>query len=176
MRVLIVLAVFITALTFGNNGSLAQQTLAPNRVVEELLRASPNELTIELSGYVGPSDPGTVRLYKDLSLSSYFDIPKDAIVSQEGDSKTGPVKLHVRNSATIVLGGRLKADAAGALNSITQRSQGGRLRADTAGAMNSAMPISNSLTCALLLIACGEGNVGACYLYVMYCPVTLPYR
>ena len=59
---------------------------------------------MELKGYVGPSTPETVRLYMNLSLSSYVEIPRNAVVNilQEGDSKTGPVKLYVRNSATIV--------------------------------------------------------------------------
>jgi hypothetical protein len=156
----------------------------PNKIVEQLLRATPSgEPTVELSGYIGYATPESVRLYKDLSLSSYFEIPRADILysSQEGDPKTSPVRVFVRSSATILLGTRLKASTASALNS----SKASRLKAPVGplglrerGADGIPKPPefreAGSLECALLLIACAEGNVGACYLYVMYCSIYLP--
>lgn len=86
--------------------------LVPNQIVKQQLRATPNgEPAVELSGYIGYATPESVRLYKDLSLSSYFDVPRGDILhsSQEGDPTTSPVTLYVRSSATIVLGSRIKA-------------------------------------------------------------------
>jgi hypothetical protein len=78
--------------------------LAPSPIITEMLRAAPEgEGLVSFSGYVGPSTPDTVRLYENLSLSRYLEIPRSAIVHalQEGDSKTSPVKLYVRSSAMI---------------------------------------------------------------------------
>src|SRR5436189_243811 len=97
--------------------SLAQQTtptIVPNPLVEQLMRAAPQgEKLVELRGYVGTSTPDTVRLYADLSLSRYFDIPRSAIVHlvQEGDPKTGPVKIYLHGSTAIVSGIRHSASA-----------------------------------------------------------------
>jgi hypothetical protein len=103
-----------------NAPSFAQQTfspssVAPNPVVEQMLRATPDgEPLVELRGYVGPSTPETVRLYVSLSLSQYLEIPRSAIVYllPEGDPKTGPVKLYVRGTATVVSANRLIASSA----------------------------------------------------------------
>jgi hypothetical protein len=56
------------------------------------------------------------------SLPRYFEIPRSAIVSmvQDGDPKTGPVKLYVRGSATVVSAGRLPAATAA---SVSQRAE-----------------------------------------------------
>src|SRR5262245_59177677 len=77
-------------------------TIEPNPLVEQMLRSAPEGI-VELKGYVGPSTPEMVRLYMSLTLSSYVEIPRSAIVNvlQEGDPKIGPVKLYVRSSATI---------------------------------------------------------------------------
>jgi hypothetical protein len=81
----------------------APHQLAPNPLITELLRAAPDgEEIVRFSGYVGPSTPETVRLYENLSLSRYLEIPRSAILhSEEGDSKTSPVKIFVRSSAII---------------------------------------------------------------------------
>jgi hypothetical protein len=109
-------------LIFGvctNVPSFAQQTFSPssvvpNPVVEQMIRAVPDgESIAELKGYVGPSTAETVRLYDSLSLKRYIEIPRSAIVNmaQEGDSKTGPVKLYVRGTAIVVSASRLTASA-----------------------------------------------------------------
>jgi hypothetical protein len=99
----------LIALGLAGTPLFAQQNvpeIAPNQLVEQMLRSAQNGdgSIVEFRGYVGPSTPETVKLYPNLSLSSYLEIPRSAIVNavQEGDPKTGPVKLYVRGSATIV--------------------------------------------------------------------------
>lgn len=109
MRFASTVAVALIALGLAGTPLFAQQNvpeIAPNQLVEQMLRNAQNGdgSIVEFRGYVGPSTPETVKLYRTLSLSSYFEIPRSAIVNavQEGDPKTGPVKLYVRGSATIV--------------------------------------------------------------------------
>jgi hypothetical protein len=100
--------------------SSAQQTfnpssIMPNPMVEQMLRVVPDgESIVELTGYVGPSTPDTVRLYPDLTMSRYFDIPRNAIVNlmHAGESKNGAVKLYVRGVAPVVMGSRTTANVA----------------------------------------------------------------
>jgi hypothetical protein len=135
--------------------SSAQQTfnpssIVPNPLVEQMLRAAPDgEQIVELKGYVGPSTADTVRLYADLMLSRYIEIPRNAIVNmvQEGDPKTGLVKLYVRSSATVVVASRFSVNA----GSLSLR----------ASALPGARP-RNAVGCLLYGIECLAGNVLAC--------------
>lgn len=135
--------------------SSAQQTfnpssIAPNPLVEQMLRAVPEaERIVELRGYVGPSTAETVRLYGDLTLSRYFEIPRNAIVNmvQEGDPKTGPVKLYVRSSATVVVASRFSVSA-GALSLRESVVPGARPRTPA--------------NCVLLALECSLGIPLAC--------------
>ena len=131
-------AAVLFILCFSRNApSFAQQTdrpfsISPNPLIEQMLRASPDgDQIVELRGYVGPSTPDTVRVYKSLTLSHYFEIPRSAIVhsSQEGDANTGPVKLYVRGSAMIVSATRHTASAA----SRTRRADGLVIRGFASG-------------------------------------------
>jgi hypothetical protein len=77
----------------------AQQTQAfspsvvkASPLVEQMLGTTTDgDRIVELKGHVGPSTRDTVRLYADLSLTRYFEIPRSAIVSmvQDGDPNTG---------------------------------------------------------------------------------------
>src|SRR5262245_13278360 len=110
--------------------SLAQQpqpsSPPANAVLERLLQNSKNkDLTqpqtstmTELKGYVGPSvvcviSPCPVRLYWDLSLTRYWDIPPDAIVQHVpgNDPKNDPVTLYVTSTAPMVTGTTMPAGA-----------------------------------------------------------------
>lgn len=108
--------------------SLAQQAapgISTSPLVEQLLRAAPDgEQLVELSGYVGLSTPEMVRLYRNLSLSSYLEIPRTAIVHsvQEGDPKRGQTRLYVRGSATVVSAFRHNAQS---LAASSRRAVGG---------------------------------------------------
>jgi hypothetical protein len=58
---------------------------AVNPLVEELTK---NEsLAVPLVGYVGPSEAGVVRLYRDLSLRRYVEIPASEIIRVRQDEK-----------------------------------------------------------------------------------------
>ena len=100
--------------------SFAQQTgptttLRTHPAVERLLKNSKDgEPTVPLKGYVNQSSPETVRLYWDLTLSRYFEIPLSAVVDQVqgADPEKDPVTLYVRASARIVSASTVTADAA----------------------------------------------------------------
>jgi hypothetical protein len=49
-----------------------------NPLVEDLLKREAR--AVSLRGYVGPAESGRVRLYSDLSLTRFVEIPDDAIV------------------------------------------------------------------------------------------------
>jgi hypothetical protein len=90
----------------------AQQTsITTNAIVEQLLRDAGGEQIVELSGYVGPSTPETIRLYQDLSLIRYLEIPRAEIIHslQQGDPKFGPTKIYVRGTAKILVAKRQSA-------------------------------------------------------------------
>ena len=55
------------------------------------------ETTIEFRGFVGTGDDEVLRLYTDLGMFSYVDIPKDAVVHVEKDldGVTGKVRSFV---------------------------------------------------------------------------------
>jgi len=156
--------------------------IAPNKLVEALERVGPGtDGIVEIKGYVASSSGETVRVYTDLSLTTFIDIPKEAILHsiQDGDPAATPLRLFVRGSSTLVMGTRFKADRLMAANaskaarsnpplSIRQQLSNSR---NPAGSREAA---SNDLSCLLLFLACAEGNVGACYLYVMYCNIHLP--
>jgi hypothetical protein len=58
---------------------------------------------VELQGYVGPSEAGTVRLYRSLAMDSYVDIPREAILDAadvESDSE-GRVRLYVQGTSEL---------------------------------------------------------------------------
>jgi hypothetical protein len=81
-------ALVLTFLLAINAPSFAQQTgpttnLRNHPAVERLLKNSKDgEPTVQLKGYVIQSSPETVRLYWDLTLSRYFEIPLSAVVDQ----------------------------------------------------------------------------------------------
>ncbi|MGH8069424.1 MAG: hypothetical protein ACRERE_30145 [Candidatus Entotheonellia bacterium] len=53
--------------------------------------------TVEFRGFVGAGDDKTLRIYTDLSMSSYIDIPKEGLVYVEQDptGETGKVRAFV---------------------------------------------------------------------------------
>jgi hypothetical protein len=96
--------------------------LATNAIVDRMAEASANKemaqpqtpTLTELKGYAAQSStPDMVRLYWDLSLSRYWDIPANAIIHQVpgSDPKNDPVKLYVSSSTPIVTGTTMPADA-----------------------------------------------------------------
>ena len=55
------------------------------------------EATIEFRGFVGTGDDSVLRLYADLGMSSYVDIPREAVVYVEKDqsAEIGKVRAFV---------------------------------------------------------------------------------
>jgi hypothetical protein len=70
-----------------------------------------------LKGYVGPSTAETVKLYWDLSLSRYWEIPRSAILSQvPGNGPNDPVTILVPSVTPIIT-----ANSMPATNVVMQR-------------------------------------------------------
>lgn len=55
------------------------------------------EPTVEFRGFIGTGDKETLRLYAELSMSSYVDIPEEGLVHVEQDpSERGKIRVFVR--------------------------------------------------------------------------------
>lgn len=73
-------------------------------VIEKLVKAAGDDSVAQLEGYIGPSKGDTVRLYLTLELTSYVDIPRDALLHVEELSEgEGRVRTHVLGSREIQL-------------------------------------------------------------------------
>lgn len=72
-----------------------------NPLVQALLKRPGR--TVELTGYAGPAELGWVRLYADLGLQRYIDIPESAVASvrQPVDDPTAPCTVFFDTSAEI---------------------------------------------------------------------------
>jgi hypothetical protein len=92
--------------------------LEPNSIVEDMLRKLPgnSDSVVALKGYVGPVSYDTVRLYANLLLARWWDIPRKDVLSSvpSGDPKTEPVTLYVRSSAIVTTSVRHSAGSAAA--------------------------------------------------------------
>jgi hypothetical protein len=157
-------ALVLTFLLAINAPSFAQPTgptttLRTHPALERLLKNSKDgEPTVQLKGYVIQSSPETVRLYWDLTLSRYFEIPLSAVVDQvQGtDPEKDPVTLYVRASARIVSAISLTADSAAS-----------SLTADTADAAVMHRRLGNRFPtipneCVASCVSCSLGHVGSC--------------
>lgn len=58
---------------------------------------------VSLTGYVGPSDRGTLRLYADLSLRTYVEIPLASVVRvvPDRENRNGPSVVLFRTDAEV---------------------------------------------------------------------------
>jgi hypothetical protein len=137
-------------------------TVAPNPAVEQLSRSldAGGEL-VELQGFVGPSTPETVRLYKDLTLNQYLEIPRQSIVQQVSGANTSqPLTIYILSSTVV--------------RSVTRMQAGeyGRLRISSSAAL-SGIPIDGGirpirppqprgLACDLHAINCLAGHALSC--------------
>jgi hypothetical protein len=148
--------------------------ITPNAVLERLLQASKNKdlsqpqtTTItELKGFPGPAivcvtSPCPVRLYWDLSLSRYWDIPANAIIHQVpgSDPKNDPVKLYVPSSTPLVTGTTLSADAA-----VIQKAfidSGGNIPFEGPG-VGAGRPGPRSASCGGWVAGCLMGSGASC--------------
>jgi len=57
-----------------------QSLLEPNSLISTLVEVGKGEELTYLEGYIGPSESGIVRLYGDLNMTYYADIPQEYIL------------------------------------------------------------------------------------------------
>lgn len=78
--------------------------LKVNPIVAKLLKADGQDSIVEIEGYVGSVEEGTVRLYKNLGLSEYVEVPEDSILHTINipDDKGGRVKVYIEASTEVV--------------------------------------------------------------------------
>jgi hypothetical protein len=73
-----------------------------NPIVEKLLSQGEGPL-VALKGYVGPSTGSTVRLYDSITLGSYTDVPKNAVITTTpGSSDADPTTLYIRSGVVLI--------------------------------------------------------------------------
>jgi hypothetical protein len=124
-------------------------TVVPSPMLDSLARgAAGGDAIAEFTGYVGPSPADTVRLYTDLTLTRFIEIPRAAILQQVVGSTAGsPVKLYVRGSTVVVVAARVSAGKA----AVSGRSA-------LARSLPGAVQISSE--CQLACSYCASGAVG----------------
>jgi hypothetical protein len=64
-------------------------------IVETLLKASGGRPVWLLTGYIGPSTEDVLRLYQDLTLGEYFEIPKEAVIHVVAEAEAGKTDVYV---------------------------------------------------------------------------------
>jgi hypothetical protein len=96
-------------------------SITPSPAVQQMVqglqsnqKSTQSPVTIsKLTGYVGPSTADTVKLYWDLSLSRYWEIPRSAIRFQiPASSPDDPVHLYVPSTTAIAIINTMPAEAA----------------------------------------------------------------
>jgi hypothetical protein len=77
--------------------------LSVNPIVARLVKGAGTGSVIGLTGFVGPSEGVSIRLYESLSLDRYLDIPKDSVLHSLAvpDDAHGQVTIYVRSDAKI---------------------------------------------------------------------------
>jgi hypothetical protein len=82
-----------------------ESALKENPLVEELIGSTKGAEVVRFEGYVGASGSESVRLYGDLTLSYFADIPRDAIVHSQriAGQPDGIVRLFLNADARIRL-------------------------------------------------------------------------
>jgi hypothetical protein len=131
MRTATLLLAFF-GLIYGTSLLIAQpfdpSSITPNATVNGLLeglnarRPSPGNSipgapsgstgTTQLKGYVGPPTTDAVRLYWDLTLSRYWEIPRSAILSQlPGNGPNDPITIFVPSATPITIANSMPAEA-----------------------------------------------------------------
>jgi hypothetical protein len=108
-RALAILAVLIGLVV----PSYAQSpSLEPNPLITGMTQAKDPASLAEFKGFIGTADAAdAVRIYRDLSLTMFYDIPRAAVVqsSQKPGDLTAEVTVIVRGDTVITVGAKGKA-------------------------------------------------------------------
>ena len=148
----------------GQPQTLSPSSITPSAIVEQMLQNSKDQTQtmVALKGYVGRSgSPEVVRLYWDLTLTRYFEIPRNAIVQQmQGqDPKNDPVTLYVRSSTPIVTANSMSVDGAAAqrIESLGKTLSGG----------GSGLKLTDMSACTPSFVTCLAGYTAACMINIV---------
>jgi hypothetical protein len=102
-------AVGLLLLLLGMTGLHAQSTTPAPLPIDPAIAAAleaarSGEEVVTLTGYVGPTTAGIVRVYATRTLGLWFDVPEAAIVHVVPPERpgSGPSVLHLRAGAPIV--------------------------------------------------------------------------
>ncbi len=81
--------------------SSTRTALKEHPLIAKLTEAQ--EHVVELRGYVGPAKGGVIRLYRSFEMTSFVDIPEEAVVHAEEDRDVtdGRVRVLVSDSAPV---------------------------------------------------------------------------
>lgn len=89
---------------------MPENKIAVNPLVQKLTKEKP---TIAVAGYVGSGEQGRIRLYRDLSLQAYLDIPQKEVVEFiEGKTPEQRARLFFRTTATVSFAKRVRISEA----------------------------------------------------------------
>lgn len=166
------LALSLSLLPASAQQSFDPATIAPNPLVENLARSAGGDgSVIELQGFVGPSTPETVRLYTDMTLRHYLEIPRQSIVQQvPGATDRDPVTLYTSSSTVIGAVTRAPAGTYGQARDLAKA-----FRATSAAPSQGPRAwYEGDLGCEMHIASCLVGMVPECFIAAGYCAVRPP--
>jgi hypothetical protein len=89
----------------GQEGIMKREYKKPkvNSLIAALLETEKEDMAVTLEGYVGPSNSSTLRLYLDLGVTHYIDVPDESVLQIEDlhESGDGRVRVWVKGSSEI---------------------------------------------------------------------------
>ncbi len=148
-------------------------TVAPSPLVESLARSTGGDgNVVELQGFVGPSTPETVRLYTDMTLRHYLEIPRQSIVQQvPGATESEPVTLYTSSSTVIGAVTRAPAGTYGQARALA-KAFGAMSAPKSPG--DAARWSTGETDCEIYLLSCMVFSMPQCLIGVGYCAVRPP--
>jgi len=151
-----------------------------NPLVRELLSAGDGGKVLTIGGFLGPATEGRVRLYANLGLRTYIELPESEVVRVvDAEKPTDPSTVFFRGDAeiTYVQTATMRADeavaaAAAAPASGTGGCGCGSGAPGTAARQTGGGPVVDICTWScverLRLCAAGSGTIGSLWCYLNY--------
>jgi hypothetical protein len=136
-------------------------SISSSPLIEQMLARPTTGGFIELTGHVGPSTPETVRLFWDLSLTRYWEIPRSEIVQfVPGNGPNDPVKLYVSAASSLIAANRLVAEQAVMQRTVIERLRGTSMTGQLQSRPELDLPALSY--CLEYAVLCAWGHIYAC--------------
>jgi hypothetical protein len=153
-RAFAVLILLFLVLSANKAQSQSPPSLEPNPLITGAIQHNSPTSLAKIKGFIGTSEAAdTVRIYRDLSLTTFFDIPRKAVVhsTQTPGDLTAEVTVMVPGDTIITLGA--KGQATGLVSTLAG-SLGGRKSGLTFNNDPSDQCLATCILCLTNHVAC----------------------